>query len=124
MEELEGIEAFYPPNAAAWRSWLETNGVSKKAVYLICYHKKSGIPTISYEEAIEQALCFGWIDSKAKGRDAQSSYLKFTPRNPKSSWSSRNRERAARMIEKGWMREQGQQMIDLAKQMGRWGEED
>lgn len=123
MEEFEGIEAFYPPNAAAWRSWLETNGASKKSVYLICYHKKSGIPTISYEEAIEQALCFGWIDSKAKGRDAQSSYLKFTPRNPKSSWSRRNRERVASIAAKGWIHEQGQRMIDLAKQTGRWGEE-
>ncbi len=124
MELLEGIETYYPENVASWRTWLKENGNSQKAVYLICYHKKSGIPSITYEEAIEQALCFGWIDSKAKGRDAQSSYLKFTPRNPKSSWSRRNRERVTRMIDQGLMTASGQKLIDLAKQKGRWVEED
>jgi uncharacterized protein YdeI (YjbR/CyaY-like superfamily) len=89
-------------------------------VWLILFHKKSGVPTISYEEAIEHALCYGWIDSKAKSRDAQSSYLKFTPRSPKSTWSKRNRQRAAVMIEKGLMTDPGQKMIDWAQETGRW----
>jgi uncharacterized protein YdeI (YjbR/CyaY-like superfamily) len=122
MEVIENIEAFHPHNTEEWRIWLEQHGQIKKSVWLILYHKKSGVPTISYEEAIEHALCYGWIDSKAKSRDTLSSYLKFTPRGPKSSWGKRNRERAAGMIEKGMMREPGQKMIDLAKEKGKWEE--
>lgn len=120
MEVFENIETFLPHNTEEWRAWLQQHGQTKKSVWLILYHKKSGVPTISYEEAIKHALCFGWIDSKAKSRDAQSSYLKFTPRNPKSTWSKRNRERAAIMIESGLMAASGQMMIDLAKEKGRW----
>ena len=69
---------------------------------------------------MEEALCFGWIDSLAKKRDDESFYLTFTPRNPKSKWSKLNRERAERMIEKGLMTPGGQRLIDLAKESGKW----
>jgi uncharacterized protein YdeI (YjbR/CyaY-like superfamily) len=73
---------------------------------------------------MEEALCFGWIDSLAKKRDPESFYLTFTPRNPKSKWSKINRERTARLTEKGLMTEYGQKLIDIAKQAGRWEPEE
>jgi uncharacterized protein YdeI (YjbR/CyaY-like superfamily) len=75
---------------------------------------------VRYHEAIEQALCFGWIDSHARKHDEHSSRLRFTPRNPRSTWSAVNRQRAARMIEQGLMTERGQALIDLAKAGGTW----
>lgn len=120
METNNGIPAFYASTNEEWRNWLEENGASGKAVCLILYHKKSKVPCIGYKESIEHALCFGWIDSKANKRDEESSYLQFTPRKSKSNWSNVNKERVARMIEKGLMRPGGQAMIDLAKANGSW----
>jgi uncharacterized protein YdeI (YjbR/CyaY-like superfamily) len=73
-----------------------------------------------YDEAVEEALCFGWIDAKPKKRDLESSYLLFARRNPKSNWSMSNRERAERMIGQGLMTEAGMEMITLAKKTGTW----
>lgn len=85
------------------------------------YHKKSKMPGINIVEATEEALCFGWIDSLAKKRDDESYCLTFTPRNPKKSkWSKPNRERAERMIKEGLMTPFGQQLIDIAKNTGKW----
>lgn len=78
------------------------------------------MPSVQIIEATEEALCFGWIDSLAKKRDAESYYLTFSPRNARSKWSKPNRERAERMIAEGRMTEHGQRVIDLAKSTGRW----
>jgi uncharacterized protein YdeI (YjbR/CyaY-like superfamily) len=94
--------------------------LSEKSVWLIIYHKDSKTPSVEYEEAVEEALCFGWIDSKPNKRDADSYYLFFAKRNPKSNWSKANRERAEKMIKRGLMTEAGQAMIYLAKRMGTW----
>jgi uncharacterized protein YdeI (YjbR/CyaY-like superfamily) len=91
-----------------WREWLRSNCDSEKSVYLIVYHKKSKTQSVHWHDAIEHALCFGWVDSKAIKRDAESCFLKFTPRNPKSKWGKRNKERALKMIENGLMTEHGQ----------------
>lgn len=99
----------------------EENSQTEKSVWLILYHKKSKMQSINLIEATEEALCFGWIDSLCKKRDAESYYLTFTPRNPKKSkWSKPNIERAERMIAQGLMTEQGQLVIDSAKQAGKW----
>ena len=90
-------------NAAEWRTWLAQNCQSEKEVWLIIHHKSSGTRSPRYHEAIEQALCFGWIDSQARKHDASSSRLRFTPRSPRGTWSQVNRRRAARMIEQGLM---------------------
>src|SRR3954464_273606 len=122
-EVKDGKPVVYAPTRAVWRKWLEKNGQKEKAVWLILYHKKSTVPCINLGEATEEALCFGWIDSLAKGRDKESSYLTFTPRNPKTNrWSASNRERAERLIRQGLMTERGQVLIDLAKQKGTWDE--
>jgi uncharacterized protein YdeI (YjbR/CyaY-like superfamily) len=107
-------------NAAEWRTWLAQNRESEKEVWLIIHHKGSGTPSLRYHEAIEHALCFGWIDSQARKHDAASSQLRFTPRSPRSTWSRVNRQRAARMIEQGLMTTPGQALIDLAKTNGTW----
>ncbi len=106
--------------AAEWRGWLERNSRSETEVWLVLQHKDSATPSPRYHEAIEQALCFGWIDGLHRGRDADSSQLRFTPRNPRSTWSRVNRERATDLIERGLMTEHGQALIDLAKATGTW----
>lgn len=120
METKDGKQAVYAPTRAEWRDWLEKNSQSEKSVWLILYHKKSEVPSININDATEEALCFGWIDSLAKKRDAESYYLTFTPRNPKSKWSKPNRERAERMIQQGLMTHSGQQLVDIAKNTGTW----
>lgn len=120
METKNGVEAIPAASNKEWRAWLAKNGTKKEAVFLIIYHKDSPTPSIGYKESIEHALCYGWIDSKAIKRDPESFYLTFTKRNPKSKWSTVNKERAARMIAAGLMRPEGQAMIDLAKETGAW----
>ena len=120
METKDGKQAVYAKTRADWRKWLQQNSQSEKSVWLILYHKKSKVEGVTINDATEEALCFGWIDSLAKKRDTESYYLTFTPRNPKSNWSKPNRERAERMIEQGLMTPHGQRLIDIAKDTGRW----
>lgn len=114
------METLVAASAAVWRDWLERRGRSEKEIWLIIHHKNSSTPSLRYHEAIEHALCFGWIDGLHRTHDASSSRLRFTPRNPRSTWSSVNRARAENMIEQGLMTESGQALIDLAKQKGTW----
>ncbi|MBI3135051.1 MAG: hypothetical protein HYZ14_10305 [Bacteroidetes bacterium] len=120
MELKDGKPAVYAKNRQAWRKWLQKNCQSVTSIWLILYHKKSTVSSVSMSEAMEEALCFGWIDSKAKKRDAESFYLTFTPRNPKSNWSKINRERVEKLVKEGLMTEHGQKLIDIAKQTGKW----
>ena len=99
---------------------MEKNHQSEKSVWLIIYNKKSTTSSCKYEEAVEEALCFGWIDSIAKKRDAESSYQYFSIRKPKSNWSKSNRNRVEKLTALGLITERGQKMIDLAKQTGTW----
>jgi uncharacterized protein YdeI (YjbR/CyaY-like superfamily) len=120
METRNGIKAFNGKTREAWRKWLEENHSAEKSVWLIIYHKESKIKSINYEEAVEEALCFGWVDSKANKRDDESFYLLFAKRNSKSNWSRSNRERVDRLIKQGLMTQAGQELIDLAKKTGTW----
>jgi uncharacterized protein YdeI (YjbR/CyaY-like superfamily) len=119
-ETRDGVKVLYAKSRKEWRIWLKQNHLSEKSVWLIIYHKDIRTPSVQYEEAVEEALCFGWIDSKPNKRDANSYYLFFAKRKPKSNWSKANRERAEKMIKQGLMTEAGQAMIDLAKRMGTW----
>lgn len=120
METKDGKQAIYAATRQEWRNWLVQNSQTEKSVWLILYHKKSKVQCTSISDAMEEALCFGWIDSLAKKRDAESFYLTFTPRNPKSKWSKINRERAVLLIENGLMTERGLRLIDVAKTTGKW----
>jgi uncharacterized protein YdeI (YjbR/CyaY-like superfamily) len=120
MEIVNGIPALYVPSVKEWRKWLNDHCQTEKSVCLIVYHKNSTTPSVHWHDAIENALCFGWVDSKANKRDSESCYLKFTPRNPKSKWGKKNKERALRMTENGLMTQYGQVLIDIAKYTGKW----
>jgi uncharacterized protein YdeI (YjbR/CyaY-like superfamily) len=121
MSEIKnGITAIAARNRKDWRKWLSKHYASEQAVWLIIYHKSSKTPSVYYDEAVEEALCFGWIDSKPNKRDGESYYQYFAVRKPKSKWSKANRERAERMIASGFMTPAGQTMIELAKKTGTW----
>ena len=104
---MEITEIFHAPDRATWRAWLEANHQSKKEIWLRNFHKKSGVPNLSYDEAVEEALCFGWIDGIAKSFDAQSAVQRYTPRRAKSFLSELNRQRVFKLIRKGWMTDAG-----------------
>ena len=123
METKDGIPTLYASSTEEWRKWLSGNCQIKKSIWLIVYHKSSKTASVHWHDAIENALCFGWVDSKAMKRDKESCYLKFTPRNPKSKWGKKNKERALRMAESGLMTQYGQALIDIAKGTGKWRKE-
>ncbi len=106
--------------AAEWRAWLSSHGRSEQEVWLVLFHEDSGTPGVRYGEAVEHALCYGWIDGLHRRRDAHSSRLRFTPRGPRSRWSRLNRQRAAKMIELGLMTEHGRAAIERARAAGTW----
>lgn len=106
---------------AEWRAWLAANHASARGVWFISYKKASGKSRVSYEDAVEEALCFGWIDSVGVKLDEERYKQLFTPRNPKSAWSDVNKERIERLIAAGLMTPAGQAKIDAAKADGSWG---
>src|SRR5262249_51814534 len=107
-------------SAPEWRAWLAAHAQSEHEVWLGIQNKASPTPGLSYAESIEQALCFGWIDSLARKHDQTSFRLRFTPRNPRSKWSAINRERATRLIAEGQMTPSGEALISHAKSVGTW----
>lgn len=120
METHGGKPVIYARNRRAWRKWLEKHHQTEKAVWLLLHKKHSRTPCVDRIEATEEALCFGWIDSLAHKRDADSFLLTFGPRKPRSFWSAPNRERAERMIAEGKMTETGMDVIRRAKEKGTW----
>ncbi|MBI2032470.1 MAG: hypothetical protein HYT09_02370 [Candidatus Levybacteria bacterium] len=105
------MKTFYAPDRKTWRDWLSKNHDKEKEIWLIYYRKSSGKPSISYNDAVEEALCFGWIDSIEKGLDAERFAGRFTPRKPKSNWSSSNRARAKHLIEQDLMTTSGLKVL-------------
>jgi uncharacterized protein YdeI (YjbR/CyaY-like superfamily) len=94
-----------------WRAWLEEHGATESEVWTLRSKKGAPRPTIGYDEALEEALCFGWIDSRARRVDDEYSSLRWTPRRPGGSWSPRNRELVARLIAEGRMTEAGRAVL-------------
>lgn len=119
-ELLQNIPCLPMPSVAAWRSWLAANHTSEKNLFLIIYHKESGVSSVYYPDAVDEALCFGWVDSTPKKRDEQSYYVLFARRNPKSLWSAVNKAKVERLQAEGRMAMAGLQMVELAKQTGTW----
>lgn len=114
------LKQVHPKTRDAWRRWLAENHGSSDGVWLVYFKKASGKPRIEYGEAVEEALCFGWVDSKGETIDDERAMLKFTPRNPKSAWSKPNKERVEKLIEEGTMTEVGLAAIATAKRNGTW----
>jgi len=120
MGELDDFERMTPRDRAAWRAWLVEHHESSPGIWLVYFKKGSGKPTVTYDEAVEEALCFGWIDSKVKGLDDERYIQVFTPRKMGSVWSKLNKERIERVIAEGLMTEAGSTKIDAAKRDGSW----
>jgi len=105
---------------AGWRAWLEANHDRSSGVWLVTFKKTAGRPRVDYDAAVEEALCFGWVDSKSRSVDDERTSLYFTPRKPKSSWSESNVARVEKLEAAGLMREAGRRVVEEAKEMGRW----
>jgi uncharacterized protein YdeI (YjbR/CyaY-like superfamily) len=104
----------------AWETWLARNHDRAPGVWLKLAKKASGIPTVTYEEAVEVALCFGWIDGQARGLDEDYHLQRFTPRRAKSNWSKSNIRKAEALIASGRMQPAGLSQVEAAKVDGRW----
>jgi uncharacterized protein YdeI (YjbR/CyaY-like superfamily) len=110
----------HPETPAEWRDWLAENHTRTTGIWLISYKKATGKPRFDYDEAVEEALCFGWIDSKPNKLDEARSLLWFAPRKPRTGWSKPNKERVERLIAQGRMMPAGLAKIEAAKQDGSW----
>lgn len=119
MAEKEST-AFYPKSTAEWRAWLEKHHVERESVWVIFFNKKSGQPSITWSEAVDEALCFGWIDSKKQSIDSDSYRQFFSKRKAKSTWSKINKEKVEQLTEAGLMMPAGLAIIEQAKQNGSW----
>jgi uncharacterized protein YdeI (YjbR/CyaY-like superfamily) len=107
MELHNELKTFHAKTRKEWRNWLEKNHQSEKSIWLIIYKKESETPSIYYPEAVDEALCFGWIDSKPNKRDEHSYYQFFSKRNPKSNWSKVNKEKVSILMEQGLIHSSG-----------------
>ncbi|HKQ78927.1 MAG TPA: YdeI/OmpD-associated family protein [Blastocatellia bacterium] len=103
-----------------WAVWLDKNHATSSGVWLKLAKKASGIKSVTYDEALEVALCYGWIDGQKRSHDETSWLQKFTPRGPRSIWSKINTEKAQALIESGRMKPAGQKAVESARQDGRW----
>ncbi|GGF37407.1 YdeI/OmpD-associated family protein [Echinicola rosea] len=120
MMKKEPIVAFCPCSRKEWRQWLEDNHQNRDAVWLIQYKKESQKASITWEESVEEALCFGWIDGKRKSIDKESYRQFFCKRKPDSTWSQINKEKIKKLTDQGHMRQAGLEAIETAKSNGSW----
>ena len=112
--------AVHPKSRAAWRAWLQKHHTRANGLWLITYKIATGKPRVAYEDAVEEALCFGWIDSKTGKLDDERSMLWFAPRKPKTGWSRPNKLRVERLIADGLMTPAGLAKVNAAKKDGSW----
>jgi len=116
--------SIHPRSRADLRTWLQKNHTRKEGIWIINFKKATGKPRLEYDEIVEEALCFGWIDSKPNALDDERSMLWLAPRKPKTGWSRLNKARIKRLIQSGQMMPAGQAMIDAAMQDGSWNKLD
>lgn len=114
------LKTFYPKDRKVWRRWLQKHHAKEPGVWLIYYKKSSGKSRVPYDDAVEEALCFGWIDSIMKPIDEDKYMQKFTPRKVKSVWSALNKKRVEQLIVQNLMAPAGMAIIGLGKQNGSW----
>ncbi|MDX2188633.1 MAG: YdeI/OmpD-associated family protein [Bacteroidota bacterium] len=115
-----GVDIIEASNQDVWRNWLKDNHLSQKSVWLRIFKVASGIPSVTYDQAVDEALCFGWIDSKPNKWDDKSHIQFFAKRNPKSNWSGINKAKVEKLIALGKMSDEGFRMIEIAKKSGAW----
>jgi uncharacterized protein YdeI (YjbR/CyaY-like superfamily) len=117
------MKQLYVVDKDQWRKWLSRHHAVEAGIWLIFYKKGTSKPTIAYEDAIEEALCFGWIDSIIKKIDEEKYVRKFTPRKDDSKWSALNKKRAGKMMKLGRMAPAGLAKIEAAKKTGVWNQD-
>lgn len=115
-----GYPIYHAEARAAWRAWLAANHATARGVWLASWKRDTGRPAVSYEEAVEEALCFGWIDSTVNILDAARALQLMTPRRPQSGWTRLNRERVSRLEAEGRMTAAGRRAVEVAQQNGWW----
>lgn len=107
-------------DAGEWRAWLEENHATSSGVWLVLHRKGGTVTALTYAAALDEALCFGWIDGQARKRDDESTFQRFTPRGPRSMWSLRNVGYIEGLESEGKMRDAGRAAVEQAKADGRW----
>ncbi len=120
MPEKSGLDILEFTAAAAWQRWLQAHHASSPGLWLKIPKKDSGLAGPTYAQALDEALCFGWIDGQKAALDARSWLQRFTPRRPGSPWSKINTGHAERLIRSGRMRPAGMRQVEAAKSDGRW----
>ena len=120
MAGMDDVPRFEPRSRADWRRWLERHHDSQRAVWLVLATKASGKQRLSYDDVVEEALCFGWVDSKVNKLDEERSMLWFAPRKAKTGWSKPNKARVERLIAAGRMQPAGLAKIERAQADGSW----
>lgn len=113
-------KTFYARNRKAWRDWLQKNHATSDGVNLVYYKKETGKPRVDYADAVEEALCFGWIDSTSRTLDEERYMQWFCPRKPKSVWSALNKSRVQKLTEQGLMTPAGMEKVEIAQANGQW----
>ena len=114
------MEVLVVPDAAALRAWLSEHHASSDGVWLALGRKGGTVTSLTWQQAVDEALCFGWIDGQAQKRDEHTSLIRYTPRRPRSAWSRRNVDNVARLEAAGLMQPAGRAAVDAAKADGRW----
>ena len=117
---MSNLSDQYFPSRKEWREWLEKNHATKKEIWIILQKKNSPKKGLKYQEALEEAICFGWIDSKMQSIDTKTFRQRFSPRRKSSIWSKKNKESAEKMIKEKKMKKAGFVAIESAKQNGKW----
>ncbi|WP_316817114.1 YdeI/OmpD-associated family protein [Pedobacter nyackensis] len=120
MMQNKEIETFCPSSREEWRQWLKENHNSSQSVWLVQYKQKSDKPSITWSDSVDEALCFGWIDSTRRTIDEESYAQFFCKRKPTSNWSKINKAKVQRLIEEGLMTAAGFKTIEVAKKNGSW----
>lgn len=120
MPNLDQLEQYYARSREEWREWLEKNHQTSPGIWFIYYKKGTEEQTVTYEDAVEDALSFGWIDSKVNALDEKRYMQVFTPRKPGSTWSKLNKNRVKKLIKQGLMTPAGLEKIESAKKDGSW----
>jgi uncharacterized protein YdeI (YjbR/CyaY-like superfamily) len=119
LQENE-VQMFCPSSKQDWRRWLKANHRQKDSIWLVLYKKESNKPTINWSDAVDEALCFGWIDSTRKPMDNEKFKQFFARRKPKATWSKINKDKVKRLVAAGLMTKAGLDAIEAAKQNGAW----
>ena len=113
-------EEILVPDRAAFRAWLAEHHTTEAAAWVVLTKKGGTVTALTYEDAVLEALCFGWIDGQGRSRDAETTFIRFTPRGPKSKWSPSNLTRVAHLENESLMTDAGRAAVDAAKADGRW----